>query len=177
MALDIRIKNELVNTYKVPDIRCDDYDQIYNETILPRIQEKFLAHFVSVVEDMIFEKILENDPKARRFRIILWKNNPKNGKAAMRTYRYGAIISYNPHNSYQDLRIFIAHELGHLLCRYQIIAGGVTENNANLFAYFAINGKNTFYKFKAPTLIYTGGELQIISSIQSVCPITRVDQF
>jgi len=176
MALDKRIKDELASTYKVPEPRCEGYDQIYSGTILPRIQEKFLAHFVSVVEDMVFEKILENDPKARRFRIVLWKNNPKNGKAAMRTYRCGAIISYNPQNSYQNLRIFIAHELGHLLCRYKILAGGVTENNANLFAYFAINGKDTFYKSKAPTLVYKGGELEIISNIQAACPIVREDQ-
>ena len=176
MALEKRIKDELTNTYKVPEDRCEDYSLIYSEKILPRIQEKFLAHLISVAEDLIFEKIREKDPNTRRYRIILWKNNPINGKATMRIWRYGAIISYNPQNSYQNLRIFIAHELGHLLCWHQILDGAGTDNNADLFAYFAINGKNKFYKDKAPTLVYRGGELEIISSIQAACPITKENQ-
>jgi len=176
MALEKRIKDELANTYKVPEGRCEEYNLIYSEKILPRIQEKFLAHLVSVAEDLIFEKIKEKDPYTRRYRIILWKNNPINGKAAMRAWRYGAIISYNPENSYKDLRVFVGHELGHLLCGYQILNGGTSDNNANLFAYFAIEGKNTFYKDIAPTLVYRGGELEIISSIQAACPITKENQ-
>ena len=176
MALEKRIRDELSHVYKVPEDRCETYNQIYDEKILPFIREKFLAHLVSVVEDLIFEKIREKDPKARRYRIILWKNNPKNGKAVMWPLPFGAIISYNPQNDYRDLRIFIAHELAHLLCRYKILDGGSTENNANLFAYFAIDGKNTFYKNKAPELVYSGGELEIIGQIQAACPITEENQ-
>jgi len=176
MALEDHIKDELAQTYKVPEDRCEAYSQIYSEKILPRIREKFLAHLISVAEDLIFEKNKEKDPNTRRYRIILWKNNPKNGRATLRSLPFGAVITYNPQNDDRDLRIFVAHELGHLLCKYQILDGGTTDNNANLFAYFSITGKNTFYKEKAPSLVYRGGELEIISSIQAVCPITKENQ-
>ncbi|MDR2663633.1 MAG: hypothetical protein LBC31_11615 [Treponema sp.] len=177
MALEKDIRERLAKTFHVPEDRCEDYYRMYNETLLPLIQEKFLAHLVSVAEDLIFKKIKANAPKAPPFRIILWKNAPINGKATMRRWPYGAIIAYNPQNDYRDLRVFVAHELGHLLCRYKILDGEVTDNNADLLAFFAISGKNTFYSRKAPKLIYTGGELQIISDIQAACPITKEDQF
>jgi len=176
MALEKRIKDELAKINKVSEDRCEDYSQIYNEKFLPLIQEKFLAHLVSVAEDLILEKLKEKDPNIRRYRITVWKNNPTNGKASVRLWRYGAIIPYNPQNDYRDLRVFVAHELGHLLCRYKILDGDATDNNANLFAYFAIAGKNRFYKENAPTLIYPGGELEIISSIQAACPIIKAEQ-
>jgi len=176
MALDKDIRERLAKTFKVPEDRCEDYYKAYNETLLPLIQEKFLAHLVSVAEDLIFIKIKTNFSKAPRFKITLWKNAPTNGKATMRLWRYGAIIAYNPQNDPQDLRIFVAHELGHLLCHYNILNGNSTDNNADLLAFFAISGKDKFYREKAPNLIYKGGDLQIISSIQSACPITKKDQ-
>jgi hypothetical protein len=176
MALENRIKDELNSVYRVPKDLCEAYDQVYNKEILPLIEEKFLAHLVSAVEDLIFEKIRTKNPKAPRYRIILWKNNPKNGKATMRPLPFGAIIAYNSQNHYRDLRVFVAHELGHLLTWYKVLDGDSTENNANLFTYFAINGKNTFYRDTAPSLVYRGGELEIISGIQAVCPITKENQ-
>jgi hypothetical protein len=176
MALEKSIKEKLASVFKVPEDLCEIFDLVYSVKILPLIQEKFLAHLVAAVEDLVFMKIREKNSKARRYRITLWKSNPKNGKASMRLWEYGAIIAYNPKNDYHDLRIFVAHELGHLLCLYQIIDNTPTENNANLFAYLAINGKNTFYKNKAPDLVYKGGELEIIDSIQTACPVTRENQ-
>jgi hypothetical protein len=67
--------------------------------------------------------------------------------------------------------------LGHLFCRYKILDGDATDNNADLLAFFAISGKNRFYSEKAPDLVYEGGELQIISNIQAACPVTKEDQF
>jgi hypothetical protein len=177
MELEKDIRERLAKTFKVPEGRCEDYYRVYNETLLPLIQEKFLAHLVSVAEDLIFMKIKANDPKAPRFKITLWKNEPTNGKATMRLWRYGAIIAYNPQNDHRDLRVFVAHELGHLFCRYKILDGEATDNNADLFAFFAIFGKNEFYSKKAPDLIYKGRELEIISNIQAACPIIKEDQF
>jgi len=176
MALEQRIKEELAKEFIVPEDRCEAYDHYYETKILPLIQQKFLAHLISTVEDLIFEKIRQQNPKAPRYRIIVWKNNPKNGKARLRPLPYGAVIAYNPQNNPRDLRIYIAHELGHLLSCFKILDGGPFENNANLFSYFAINGKNTFYKEKAPTLVYKGGELEIISNIKAACPITKPNQ-
>jgi len=109
MELEDGIKGRLSGTLRVLESRCEEYHLVYRDIILPRVEEQFLAHLISAVEDLIFEKIREAEPHARRYRIILFKNNPKNGKAAMRSWRYGAIISYNPNNDRHDLRIYIAH--------------------------------------------------------------------
>jgi Zn-dependent peptidase ImmA (M78 family) len=175
MALEQRVKDELAKIYKVPEDKPGTYDQFYDDRILPLINEKYLAHLVSAVEDLIFEKRKKENPHVPRYRIILWKNNPSNGKANMRALPNGAVIAYNPKNDKRDLRIFIAHELGHLLLLHKVINDNHTENRANLFAYFAINGKNKFYMDKSQELIYKD-ELEIISSIQAACPITQYDQ-
>jgi len=38
MALEKRIKDELASVNKVPEDRCEEYNKIYNETLLPLIQ-------------------------------------------------------------------------------------------------------------------------------------------
>ena len=180
MVLENDIRERLAKIFKVPEDRCEDYNRVYNEVLLPLIQEKFLAHLVSSAEDLITKKIKANDTVAAlQFKIVLFPLSLTSGKA--KTYHMSdkkvAVIVYDPQNDNQDIRVFIAHELGHLLCRYKILDGKVTDNNANLFTFFAISGKDEFYREKAPKLIYKGGESQIISSIQSACPITKEDQF
>jgi hypothetical protein len=128
MALEKDIRERLAKTFKVPEDRCEDYHRVYNETLLPLVQEKFLAHLVSVAEDLVFVKIKARNPKAPRFKIVLWKEAPINGKATMRVWSCGAIIAYNPQNDYRYLRVYIAHELCHLLCHYNILDGMPTCN-------------------------------------------------
>jgi len=179
MPLEKDIRERLSKTFKVPEERCDEYYKVYNETLLPLIQGKFLAHLVSVAEDLILSKMKEKerDPTVPKFKIDLMKFKTENGKAKTYRQRNRAIILYDPSNHPHDLRLFVAHELGHLLCRYWVTEGDITDNNANLLAFFAISGKNVFYTKKAPTLIYDGGDLEIISKIQAACPITKENQY
>lgn len=144
---------EIAKKFNVSVETCERYCQFYDKSILPRIQKKYLAKLISVVEDMITEKIQsgiekirqEEDiaPNTRRYSIVLSdKLRRKNVKAFTLSLKYGAIITYNPENSEEDISMSIAHELGHLLIEYEIISGADAENHAELFAYFALNKEN-----------------------------------
>lgn len=199
-TLDENTLADLVEKFHVSEEDCNQYARIYNNNILPRIHKKYLAHMVTSVEEMIDEKVREKeknkkenpeDPskketetqKVRRYSIVLSdRKPPKNGKSRTWSLPQGAIISYEPKNDPKDLRVYVAHELGHLLMEYGILpydetlSGKKTEKYANLLAYFAISGKNEFYKDTAPKFVYCGGELEIINRIQTVCPIPTEEE-
>ena len=194
-AFDPQVREKLAKTFGVTEEECDVYNGIYETNILPRIRKKYMAHMVASVEEMIDEKVREKEaflaearnkdnnknqenqpkqeagkPKVRRYSIVLSdKKPPKNGKAAVWSLDQGAIITYEPKNDQRDLRIFISHELGHLLIEYGILPGKNTEDEVNLLAFCAINGKNEFYRKDAPAIVYKGRELEIIERIETVC--------
>jgi hypothetical protein len=179
-AITPETMKDLQNTFKVSEETCELINQYYNKDVLPRIQKIYLAHLVLSVEEMIDEKLRkksqENDPdekKVRKFTITLSSDEDfKKQGARSICFANGVIIKYKPIKNTKELRIFIAHELWHLLCFYKVNKNTDAENYANLFAYFAISGKNKFYKdiVNDPDLIYPG-EKDIISNIQAVCPI------
>jgi len=199
-SLDTQVREDLAKTFLLEKKEeCDKYNEFYERQILPRINRKFLAHMVAVVEEMIDEKIRkENEekkknnplkketgtPTFRRYNIIVSGNvTPVNGTAFTRCFPQGAVIIYKRNDDKNDiekekeLRIFVAHELGHLLLKHGIIGDtSHTENHANLLAYFAISGKNDFYVEKAPKFKYNDGESEIISKIQKACPVSRMNQ-
>jgi len=181
----------LCQTFKVGKETAQFFGDFYEDKILPRIQSKYLAHLTISIEEMIDEKIREQskgklsennagenkageDP-GRKYTIALLsieKNpqgfSPGKSKAEVIVFRRCAVIYYKPEKDRKKLRIYIAHELGHLLYHYDIFRGTEeVENHANTFAYFAISGKNNFYqeKLKNLNLIYES-EKEIIDNIQ-----------
>jgi len=197
-VFDAKVRKELSKEFMVEETECDQYNDFYEKKILPCINRKFLAHMVAVVEEMIDAEILKKinnekkenpskqetgTPTLRRYNIIVSDNvRPVNGTAFTRCFPQGAIIMYMRNDDKNDiekerkLRIFVAHELGHLLLKYGIIKDSAhTENHANLLAYFAISGKNDFYVNKAPRFIYKD-EPEIISKIKSSCPVHKANQ-
>jgi uncharacterized protein YjaZ len=188
----------LEDTFKVSKETSKYYSDFYNGRILPRIQNKYLAHLIIAVEEMIDEKLRESSKEksqeniaeesipgenmGRKFTIALLSVNklpmglelpPGNSKASAFCYRKCAVIYYEPIEDTKKLRIFIAHEVGHVLRHYKIIQGTEEiENHVNTFAYFAIGGKNKFYKAKVQRFLYETEE-EIISCIQEACPISH----
>ena len=177
--------SNLCKTFKVSKGTCEYFNKCYNERILPCIQRNYLAHLVAAIEEIIDEKIKEDnrkknpedasDKKARDFFIVLRPDPPPQKPAEAICLRKGVFINYKPNYNFKELRVFIAHELGHVLRHYEIILNDDNENHANLFAYFAINGKNNFYQNKVRNLIYSSEE-EIISTIQILCPIQEERQ-
>jgi len=186
--LNTQIREELAKEFNVTEEECDEYNKIYEVNILPRIRKKYLAHMVASVEEMIDEVVRakekskdgkppedqlkqeDGNPKVRRYSIVLSdRKPPRNGKSFTWSLSQGAIITYEPKNEQKDLRIFVAHELGHLLIEYGLLPGKNTEGEANLLAFCAVNGKNEFYRNTAPGLVYQGKETEIIDRIKAVC--------
>ena len=144
---------ELAVTFKVSPEICEQYNQFYDKVIRPRIEKNYLAALISVVEGLIDMKIREKlvnkisknksekkvrFPYLRRYKIILSDRPPrKNVKAYTSCFPQGAIIVYDPKNSEKDICFSIAHELGNLLIKNEVIPGSSSENLADLFAHFA----------------------------------------
>jgi len=141
---------EIAKKFNVSAEICEEYNRVYDENILPRIQKKYLAQLISVVEDMINEKIRKkiNEEQQeegsnlyiRRYNIVVSdRQTLRNGKAYTRSLPGGAIIFYDSRNSEKDIYKLIANELGHLLIEYKIIPGVNAKNYTDLFAHFALN--------------------------------------
>lgn len=184
-ATDPDFISELCKTFQVHKKTYEYYDAYYNHNILPRIQRNYLAHLVASIEEIIDEKIKRDkkkknpndktDEKTRDFFIILGLDPPPGKKAVAECQPKGVYIKYKPSADLKELRILIAHELGHVLRHYKIILSDDPENHANLFAFIAINGKNNFYQNKVQKLIYPD-EKEIIRSIAKLYPMNTCRQ-
>ena len=190
--IDAKILSELSETFKVDPKNCEYFNDVYHDQILPRIKENYLAHLIAAIEEIINEKYKRDQKKdpadpstwnTRDFFIGLRQYTPLMGKNAEAIFFdksaciiYKKIEKTEKIEEIKKLRIFIAHELGHVVRKYKIIGGtGLVENYANLFAFFAINGKNKFYLNDVGDLVYEN-ESEIIRSISELCPVDEVRQ-
>jgi hypothetical protein len=174
---------KICKEFKVSEDDCYQHEQYYNKIILQKIQTKYLSHLVSAIEEIINRQMLEENKKklesvdetlknVRRYSILLIPGESV-GKAKTYTSDFGAAIYYNPKNDIMDLRILIAHELGHVVNEHRGILN--SDNFANIFAFLSINEKNEFYKNKSDDFKFSS-EMEIISKIFSLCPILDKDQ-
>jgi hypothetical protein len=169
---------EISGDFGIPKEEYLSFKKFYEMNILPRIQKKYLSQLISVIEDMIDEKIRKeiatNQDKwpriqnMNRYKIMLTEFKPglKN-KASCIVFPHGAIIFYDPKVDIRTIRVLIAHELGHLLSFYDIISKKDTEKYANLFAFFAVNGENNLYKPEYSVNFYRN-EMEIIKKIKAI---------
>jgi len=175
-----RTISDLCEKFNVSRATYNHYHDYYHNSILPRIRINYLAHLVSSVEELIDEKLKSDrqkiDPnfisgdKAPKFFIILRPDPPPGKYAAVECFAKGAFIKYKPSKDFKRLRIFIAHELGHVLRHYKVIqSSNLIENHANLFAFIAIHAKDRFYKTKIKDLLYDD-EGHILRTIEENCP-------
>lgn len=188
------VSAKLCKDFKISPETCERYEKLYAKTIEPNMRLRYLSHLVSTIEDMINDnfkkkyilpvlnskKYTEEDKRVfirRNFRlysILLRPLEGLHGKGYVTHYNFGSIIVYNPRLDDKDIRVLIAHELGHIINRYWL-NNQDTQNTANLFSFIAINGKNNFYKNEATGFTYTS-ELAIIDAISTACPILRHEQ-
>jgi hypothetical protein len=179
------IYNKLSSEFKTSKDVIEFYEKYYHEVILVNVRKMYLSHLTTSIEEIINNKLKHENKKlladsnsiesavknARRFSIILIPGNTK-GKAKTYSCEYGAAVYYNPNIDDKDLRILVAHELGHIVNKHIFGSEADNDNTANVFAFFAVNGKSEFYKTKAANYIYSS-EIEIISKISAVCPICR----
>jgi len=186
--------DKLCKDFKVDEDTCKAYNNLFYDEIEKNIKSRYLSHLVSTIEDMIndiFKKkyiipLLGSDQYTvdqkrvlirRNYRLYSILLRPLKGlhrKGFVQHHNFGSIIVYNPEMDDREIRILIAHELGHIINLY-ILHCEDTQNRANVFSYVAINGKDQFYKNEAERFKYSS-ELAIIDNIFSVCPILKYQQ-
>jgi len=189
--------DKLSKDFKVDPETCTNYETFYNSNIDNKLKLRYLSHLVSTIEDMINDAfkqsyitpILNSDQLSYEqkssfirknmhpYSIILRPMHRLNIKGFVQHFNYGSIIGYNPDllgNEDNDIRIIIAHELGHILNLY-VFKHTDTQNRANVFSFIAINAKDQFYKTHAKDFTYKS-ELAIIDAISRICPIKKYEQ-
>jgi len=170
------------------------YENLYNSKVLPVISRHYLSHLVTTIEELINKKnkqaFLEDikkefnsmDYKAiekavnrkmlRVFSIILVPVD--SGKLKARTHLIGggtgALITYWKELPESQIRILIAHELGHVATRYLLDDERSASNDglATLFGYIALQDRNDFYKNKAKNFTRESN-LIIYNEITNIC--------
>jgi hypothetical protein len=191
------VVDKLCKDFKVDPETCNKIENFYNSQIENKLKARYLSHVVSTIEDMINDAFKEKyitpilaseqytveqkraviRKNFRLYSIILRPIKGLNRKGFVQHLNYGSIIGYNPDllgDNDNDIRILIAHELGHILNLY-VFQCEDTQNRANVFCFTAINGKDQFYKNQSKHFTYTS-ELAIIDNIFKICPIKKHEQ-
>jgi hypothetical protein len=161
---ETNVSTDMEKLYKdinVSEKTRDFFEKFYKMNIIPRMQKKYLAQLISVIEDMIEEKIREQEKKQKpipenrktdRYRINLVElildsgSERKTNTASCICFPRFSVIFFNPTLEVEAIRASIAHELGHLLLLYRVIKcdnDANAENYANLFAYLAVKEENS----------------------------------
>jgi hypothetical protein len=180
------VREKVCKAFKVSEKTCEKYRSLYETVFEPRMKILYLAHVASAIEYAINcesikkykeraskDGVADTDIKLFKILFIPYKNLHK--KATVRHTSFGSIICYNPNFADKEVRILIAHELGHIV-NFHYLHCPDTQNNANTFSYFAINGRNEFYKNDSKNFIYSS-EFEIIDAISAICPITKGEEY
>jgi len=187
--MDAEILARISKEWGIPAKTAKEYASYYSNAIKPAIKANYLSHLVTAVENMV------NESRMRDILDILAKAEPKSGhewfmshvgsktfrlysivlapisikrKATTRHHPSGAIIYYNSDYDDKTIRIFIAHEIGHIVNR-ELLKKDDTEEAANLFTYIAMDDKNKFYSKECAQFV-SKSDIQILNDIMNVCP-------
>jgi hypothetical protein len=176
LSRDLHISGRLV----------EERRKFFDDYIKPKIKTKFLSHLVTTVEDLINEKRMReiidsvkekrNDinlirslfasRNVRFYSIVLIPMNIRR-RATTRYHKFGASIYYNVCFDDKQIRVLIAHELGHIINK-ELLNTDDDEGAANLFAYIAMQDKNIFYDKESKEYLFQS-DIAILNEILNVC--------
>jgi hypothetical protein len=180
------VRDRVCEAFKISEDTCEKYHSLYETVLEPRMKILYLAHVASAIECIINEEAIKKykeraskdgvaDTDIKLFKILLIPYQNLHKKATVRHTSFGSIICYNPQFVDKQARILIAHELGHIV-NFHYLHCLDTQNNADAFSYFAINGRNEFYKNNSKNFIYQS-EFEIIDAIFAICPIIKYTEY
>ena len=184
--MDTGILAKISKDWGVSSEKIQQYNSFFNESLKPIIKTKFLSHLVTTIEDMVNEKrmrnylkIIETDvaevkgllaSKTIRLYSIMLVPVALKKRATTRYHPSGAIIYYNSSYEEKNIRILIAHEIGHIINKELMENSVDTEQTANLFAYIAMVDKNKFYTEECKKFI-SKSDIEILNDINNTCPL------
>ena len=108
-----------------------------------------------------------NTKHLRLFSIILIPLQVAAISARINFIRGCAIITYDNRVDEKDIRLSIAHELGHLVHKY-FFPNIEREKLSTLFAFIAISDKDNFYKNKVAEFTHDN-YLEIYTRLLALC--------
>jgi hypothetical protein len=180
------ISSRLSRDLEISDSMVKEHTKFFTDVIRPKIKTKFLSHLVTTIEDLINEKrmkeVLESVKEKRNdiklIRSVLASRNVRfysivliprdiRRRATTRYHNFGASIYYNPRYEGKQIRILIAHELGHIVNK-ELLSTEDDESTANLFTYIAMQDKNNFYNKECKEYLFKS-DIQILNEILNVC--------
>ena len=185
--MDASISAKISSEWGISPETIQKYTSYYTETIKPIIKSNYLSHLVTTIENMVndrkirdfFNKFVEAGREELRgllasrtlrlYSIILEPMDLKR-RATTRYHPSGAIIYYNSCYEEKDIRILIAHEIGHIVNKELLENAKDTEQTANLFAYIAMYDKNKFYAEECEKFI-SKSDVVILDDIINICPV------
>jgi Zn-dependent peptidase ImmA (M78 family) len=182
------IDEEISHSFQVSQNTIERYNKLYQDIISPKLKRRFLSHLIATIEDLINDRRLKNrfegirnidnetaqtvnlmqHRNIRLYSILLEPADIKR-RATTRCHEFGATVYYNARYEDKQIRILIAHELGHIVNK-ELLEGVDSENTANLFAYIAMKDKNDFYEKECKNFVLHG-DLSILHEIENICPL------
>jgi len=185
--MDVSISEKISNEWGVSPETIQQYVSYYDETIRPIIKSNYLSHLVTTVENMVNDRRIRNffnrfaeagreelrgllASRTLRLYSIILEPMELRRRATTRYHPSGAIIYYNSSYEEKDIRILIAHEIGHIVNKELLENTGDTEQTANLFAYIAMYDKNKFYAEECEKFV-SKSDVVILNDIINICPV------
>jgi hypothetical protein len=182
---------QIAQRFGVSRAGIDNMVALFNGTLQPEIAKTYLSHLKAAIEDKINDRIKKDVIKRlaetesdkgqheefikliaskniRPFSILFQAMPNLVPKATTRTKPSGALVFYLAGLEPKQVRILLAHELGHIaLSNLGRVSNPVTELDANLFALIAIYDKSVFYAKHAGSFTYPENDL--ISQFELLC--------
>jgi len=191
-SIDDTLKREIKNKLCINDNDFNTILEIFTTKILPLIEKNYLSHLKTAIEDTVNDRmkaellnqikrdsaisseeknLIEKSLKLNQFRpfTILLKPVICKKKAFTRIINRSAFIGYDNRLPKKEIRILLAHEFGHIIISecYSDSQLRNEQNNADLFAFFAILDKDKFYKSEAQKLTHIS-DIELINDIVSL---------
>jgi len=195
--MDKAVAEKICDHLGITEDQIREYENLYNKDILPVISRHFLSHLVSTIEELVNEKkkrtflehiknTIDNNAKheyatieravkqkiLRLFSIIFVP--VESGKLKARTHLIGngtgVLITYWKQLPEDQIRILIAHELGHVATKYLFDNAHSASDDGlvTLFGYIALQDRNNFYKNKAERFTRKN-DMVIYDEIANIC--------
>ena len=196
--MDKAVLDKFLNEFGLSKAQIKKYESYYTNDILPVIDRHYLSHLVTTIEELIntkkkhefldqIKKVIEKENADfdyvnlekninlkifRLFSIILVPVESGKIKARTHVFRggYGVLITYWKQLPADQIRILIAHELGHVANKYLFdnAKSDSEDGLASLFGYIALHDRNDFYKNRAK-LFTREFDMQIYNDIANIC--------
>lgn len=196
ITLEKEIADSVKKKLSVSDASIKTVLDFVNDKLKVELKKNYLSHLKSSLEDMIngmYISLLKHHQKDgdtrttaiiklaergnyRPFSIIIREiqNASKYARISFLGEGFliqGAVIFYYPGIDIKQLRMLIAHELGHVYYKFfHTDKAAGKEEVSNLFGFFAMLDKNEFYKSSIKNLT-SANEQSLLGEFITACKI------